>query len=305
MPEAERAKLRMMAVSYVNELYGDEAAKRRARVKARFVNNAMMVTLLGAVVSDALEDGRVVSGVGGQYNFVAQALRAAGRPLGHHPALDAHSARQDRVSNIRWNYGHTTIPRHLRDIVVTEYGVADLRGKSDRDVIAAMLAVTDSRFQGELLRQAKEAGKIESSYELPAACRDNTPDRIARALKPATEQGLLPPFPFGTDFTPVEQRLMPALETLRDALAAGNWQGWRCAGCSPRSPRRTCATVSSAWRSIGRPGARAALRGAGARRARLSGLDEHAAVMSFKRHRKRSRLRALLYRSPESNVRPE
>ena len=31
-------------------------------------------------------------------------------------------------SNIRWSYGHTTIPRHLRDMVVTEYGVADLRG---------------------------------------------------------------------------------------------------------------------------------------------------------------------------------
>jgi hypothetical protein len=121
------------------------------------------------------------------------------------------------VSNIRWNYGHTTIPRHLRDIVVTEYGVADLRGKSDRDVIAAMLAVTDHRFQGELLRQAKDAGKIEKQFELPAACRDNTPERIARALKPASEQGLLPAFPFGTDFTPVEQRLMPALETLRDA----------------------------------------------------------------------------------------
>ena len=77
MPEAERAKLRMTAVSYVNELYGDEPAKRRARVKARFVNNAMMVTLLGAVVSDALEDGRVVSGVGGQYNFIAQAFALA------------------------------------------------------------------------------------------------------------------------------------------------------------------------------------------------------------------------------------
>ena len=216
MPEAERAKLHMMAISYVNELYGDEPAKRRARVKARFVNNAMMVTLLGAVISDALEDGRVVSGVGGQYNFVAQAFALADA----RSVIILRSTRQASrrtASNIRWNYGHTTIPRHLRDIVVTEYGVADLRGKSDRDVIAAMLAVTDSRFQGELLRQAKDAGKIESGFELPTACRDNTPERIARALKPAAEQGLLPPFPFGTDFTPVEQRLMPALATLRDA----------------------------------------------------------------------------------------
>src|SRR5204862_8072459 len=63
MPESDLAKLRMGAVSFVNELYGEETQKRRARVKARFVNNAMMATLLGAVVSDALENGQVVSGV--------------------------------------------------------------------------------------------------------------------------------------------------------------------------------------------------------------------------------------------------
>lgn len=71
MPETQLAKLRMTSVLFVNELNGDEAVKRRARVKARFINNAMMATLLGAVVSDALENGQVVSGVGGQYNFVA------------------------------------------------------------------------------------------------------------------------------------------------------------------------------------------------------------------------------------------
>ena len=214
MPESELAKLRMTSVLFVNELYGDEAAKRRARVKARFINNAMMATLLGAVVSDALENGQVVSGVGGQYNFVAQgyALEDA-RSIIMVRAIRA--AHRRTTSNVRWNYGHTTIPRHLRDVVVTEYGIADLRGKTDRDVIAAMLAIADSRFQDELLRQAKDAGKIERGFELPAASRDNTPERIARALKPACEQGLLPPFPFGTDFTATEQRLLPALELLR------------------------------------------------------------------------------------------
>jgi acyl-CoA hydrolase len=214
MPEAELAKLRMGPVSFVNELYGDEAAKRRARVKARFVNNAMMATLLGAVVSDALENGQVVSGVGGQYNFVAQAFALAdARSI---MVLRAtRTAKRRTHSNVLWNYGHTTIPRHLRDIVVTEYGIADLRGKTDRDVIAAMLAIADSRFQEELLRRAKDAGKIEKNFELPAACRDNTPERIARVLGQARAQGLLPPFPFGSDFTPAEERLIPALKLLR------------------------------------------------------------------------------------------
>jgi hypothetical protein len=84
-------------------------------------------------------------------------------------------------------------------------------------VIAAMLAITDSRFQDELLRQAKDAGKIERSFELPKSARDNTPDAIERALKPAADAGLLPVFPFGTDFTAIEQRLIPALETLQAA----------------------------------------------------------------------------------------
>ena len=79
------------------------------------------------------------------------------------------------------------------------------------------VAVADSRFQDELLRRARDAGKIEQSFELPAACRDNTPERIAGALAPAREAGLLPPFPFGSDFTAIEQRLIPALKLLRAA----------------------------------------------------------------------------------------
>src|SRR6202158_387212 len=216
MPEAERAKFHMTAVSFVNELYGDEAAKRSARVKSRFINNAMMATLLGDIVSDALDNGKVVSGVGGQYNFVAQsfALNDARSII----MVRATRNVKGRVtSNILWNYGHTTIPRHLRDIVVTEYGIADLCGKSDRDVIAAMLSVTDSRFQNELLKQAKDAGKIEKGFEIPPTCRDNSPERIERARGPARSAGWIEPFPFGTDFTQTEQRLMPALMRLASA----------------------------------------------------------------------------------------
>jgi hypothetical protein len=216
MPQIELEKFRMTAVSYVNEIYGDEAAKRRARVKARFVNGAMMATLLGAVISDGLENGQVVSGVGGQYNFIAQgfALEDARSII---IVRATRTAKGRTSSNIRWQYGHETIPRHLRDMVVTEYGIADLRGKTDRDVIAAMLAVADSRFQDELLRQAKEVGKMEQGFALPAAWRDNTPERIERALAGARDEGLLAPFPFETDFTPIEQRLMPALQTLKAA----------------------------------------------------------------------------------------
>jgi acyl-CoA hydrolase len=216
MPPETVAKFGMTGISFVNELYGDEEEKRRARVNARFLNDAMMATLLGDVISDGLDDGRIVSGVGGQYNFIAQGFALEGaRSAIMLRATRPHQGRGQ--SNIRWRYGHTTIPRHLRDIIITEYGIADIRGKSDSEVIAAMLAITDSRFQDELLRQAKDAGKIAREYELPRTARDNTPDMVARTLKPAADAGLLPLFPFGTDFTEVEQRLIPALQMLGDA----------------------------------------------------------------------------------------
>jgi acyl-CoA hydrolase len=225
------ARIQMMPVSFTNELYGDEASKRRARVDARFINNAMMATLMGSVISDGLEDGQVISGVGGQYNFVAQAFALSGA----RSILTLEATRQAGAkaqSNIRWNYGHTTIPRHLRDIIVTEYGVADLRGKSDADVIAAMLGVADSRFQNDLARQAKDAGKLPNNFEIPSAHRENFPERISGALKPAREAGLLPSFPFGSDFTETEQRLIPALQLLQEAQRSPRrlpgllWQGF-------------------------------------------------------------------------------
>jgi hypothetical protein len=68
-----------------------------------------------------------------------------------------------------------------------------------------------------LAKVAKDAGKLPKTFEIPRAHRENFPERIAEALKPAREAGLLPPFPFGSDFTEVEQRLIPALQLLREA----------------------------------------------------------------------------------------
>ncbi|MEN3951794.1 acetyl-CoA hydrolase/transferase C-terminal domain-containing protein [Iodidimonas sp. SYSU 1G8] len=233
MSPAERARIGMVSVRYVNELMGGEDAKRRARAGARFINSTMMATLLGSVVSDGLEDGRVVSGIGGQYNFVAQAFALDGaRSI---LALDAaRTVKGKRQSNILWSYGHESIPRHLRDLLATEYGIADLRGRTDEQVIAAMLAVADAAFQDALLESAARAGKIARDFRPDPAIRRNTPDRIADALAPFRARGLLPAFPFGTDFTDTEQALLPALAALKTAsrrqLAGFWWRGLTAAG---------------------------------------------------------------------------
>jgi hypothetical protein len=123
------------------------------------------------------------------------------------------------TSNLLWNYGHTTIPRHLRDIVVTEYGVADLRGRTDRDCVAALVAITDSRFQDALLADAKRAGKVEAGYRIPDDRRRNLPGAIAASLAPLRAQGLFSEYPFGTDFTAEEIVLAKALAQLKARMA--------------------------------------------------------------------------------------
>ena len=129
----------MKPISFTNELYGDETGRRAARVKASFINDTMMVNMRGAAVSDALDNGSVISGVGGQHDFVVQAfaLKDARSILALHATRVLKSK---TVSNIVWTYGHETIPWHLRDIIVTEYGVADLRGQTDAEVIARLLS---------------------------------------------------------------------------------------------------------------------------------------------------------------------
>ena len=218
LDEDTRRRINMTCISNVNSLYGDEARKRRQRRHARFVNETMMVTLLGAAVSDALDDGRVVSGVGGQFDFVTMA----------HALDDAMSILMCRArrlnrgvpeSNIRWSYGHTTVPRHYRDVYVTEYGVAATRGRTDRQVIEAMLGVADSAFQDELLRQAVDARKVPASCAIPAEACDNTPAAIAAVFDEPSVKEQFPPYPLGSQLTPPEQRLAAALSWLKDRTA--------------------------------------------------------------------------------------
>ena len=220
MPPQELAKIDMTRIDFINQLYGkrpgDCDLRRAQRRGARFMNTTMIVTLLGAAASDALESGQVVSGVGGQYNFVAMA----------HAIADARSVLMLRAthdnkdglkSSIVWSYGHVTIPRHLRDIVITEYGVADLRGQGDCEIVKRLIAIADSRFQAELIQQAQAHGKLEAGWQLPERYRNNLPQMLDDKLHPWSQAALLPAFPFGTDLTADELHIVTALKRLKRA----------------------------------------------------------------------------------------
>lgn len=219
MSEEERKLFQMSGVDRVNQLYGGEELRRLQRKDARFINTGMIATLLGAVASDQLEDGRVVSGIGGQYNFVSMAhalpdaraiiliksVKGTGRTL---------------KSNIRFSYGHCSVPKHLRDIIITEYGIADIRGKPDKEVIMEMIKVADSRFQDQLLEEAKKARKIPKDWDIPSEYRNNTPEKIASILAPYQQKGYFKPHPYGTDLTQDEIILGGSLKALK-ALSTG------------------------------------------------------------------------------------
>ena len=212
LPLASRRRIDMSAISFINELYGQEALKREQRRDARFINTVFTMTLMGAGVADQLEDGRVLSGVGGQYNFVAQAHALEGA----RSILLLRSWREaggEVSSNIVWEYGHCTIPRHLRDVVVTEYGIADLRGQTDAEVIARLLAISDSRFQPQLQAEAQKAGKLAADFQLDQRYCNNTPQHLETLRE--RHGRLFPEYPLGCDFSAEERDLLRALNWLK------------------------------------------------------------------------------------------
>lgn len=219
MPEEERKLINMTSVLNVNQLYANnnyisEELKVLHRKNGRFINSGMMATLSGAIVSDGLDNGKVLGGVGGQYNFVAMA-HALGDGRSIIMIRSTRGSGSELVSNILFNYGHITIPRHLRDIVVTEFGLADICGKSDKEIDKSLINIADSRFQEDLLAKCKKVGKIPRSYQIPHSFRNNTPERLERTLAPLRGKGLYSLFPLGSDFTQEEIVLGKALRAFQ------------------------------------------------------------------------------------------
>ena len=213
MSEEERMQFGMSGVEKVNQLYGNEELRSLQRKDGRFVNAGMMANVFGAITSDTLECGRVVSGIGGQYNFVSMAHALPDGRLVMMIRSTRNSCKKVK-SNIVYTYGHTSIPKHLRDIIVTEYGIADVRGKPDSKIIEEILKITDSRFQDDLIKEAKLHGKLAPDFELAPEYRQNFPKKLDALLKPFQTDGHFPSFPFGTDFTTEEIAIGGSLKAL-------------------------------------------------------------------------------------------
>ncbi|MDF1764616.1 MAG: acetyl-CoA hydrolase/transferase C-terminal domain-containing protein, partial [Oleibacter sp.] len=218
--------LGMQRVSQVNSVTGEHYhLEKEQRLYPRFINTCMMATPFGGAVSDTLPDGRVVSGVGGQYNFVSMGFNL---PNARSMLLlrAVRQQGQQQISNIRWTLGNVTVPRHLRDLLITEYGIADLRYATDAECVKRVLAITDESAVDELIAEAVSSLKLspnntsEKSELSGQLAADNNADQIVNALAPFRQSGDLLDYPLGSDFTDTEQRLVRALSLLKTAMSS-------------------------------------------------------------------------------------
>ncbi len=126
-----------------------------ANPKMVSINGALAVDLAGQAVADTLK-GAQYSGIGGHEDFVASSgLELEDRSL---ICLRSSTVRDGvRESRIVTRFPAGTIittPRHQLDVVVTEYGAAELRGQTTRERAKALAAIAHPDFRDQLLEDA-------------------------------------------------------------------------------------------------------------------------------------------------------
>ncbi len=117
------------------------------------VNSAIEVDLTGQVCADSIGP-KFYSGVGGQLDFIYGASRSKGGvPVIALPSTAKTFSRI--VSTLKPGAGVVTSRNHVR-YVVTEYGVADLYGKTIRQRAMALINIAHPDFRARLTREASE-----------------------------------------------------------------------------------------------------------------------------------------------------
>jgi acyl-CoA hydrolase len=122
----------------------------------RSINGALMLDLAGQVVADTI-DGRQHSGIGGHEDFTSGAsLEADDRSLICLPAtVKVNGSVHSRIHKQFAAGTIVTTPRHQLDIVVTEFGAAEVAGLTVRDRAQALAGIAHPDFREELLTAAE------------------------------------------------------------------------------------------------------------------------------------------------------
>jgi len=139
----------MRPVEYTN----DTSIIRRLR-RMIAINSAIEIDLTGQVVADSIGH-RLYSGIGGQMDFMrGAALAPEGRAIIALPSTAVGGTRSRIVAELQPGSGVVTSRGHVQT-VVTEYGVAELRGRSLGDRARALIAVAHPDFRADLTDSAR------------------------------------------------------------------------------------------------------------------------------------------------------
>jgi 4-hydroxybutyrate CoA-transferase len=145
--------VRVLDIQYVNST---QVIRQNPKVTA--INSAIEVDLTGQVCADSIGT-RIYSGVGGQMDF----MRGAALSEGGKPIIALPSSTRKGVSRItsmlKQGAGVVTTRAHVQ-YIVTEYGVADLRGKSIRERARMLINIAHPDHREQLEREAFEVWKI-------------------------------------------------------------------------------------------------------------------------------------------------
>ena len=148
----ENDAVRFLPVKIVNS--PERIAHNRDMVS---INGALAVDLSGQVMADSI-NGVQFSGVGGHEDFVAgPGLNLAGRSLICLPSTS--SVNNVTTSRILAQFPQGSIvstPQHQVDVIITEFGIAELEGRTIRERARALAAISHPDFRDELLAQAEK-----------------------------------------------------------------------------------------------------------------------------------------------------
>jgi acetyl-CoA hydrolase len=119
------------------------------------INSAIEVDLTGQICADSIGP-KIYSGVGGQLDFIYGASRSKGGvPIITLPSTTKGDSITRIVSKLKHGAGVVTSRNHVR-YVITEYGVADLYGKTIRQRAEALINIAHPKFRETLKAEAKE-----------------------------------------------------------------------------------------------------------------------------------------------------
>lgn len=141
------------------QLVNDPALIARNR-RMRAINGALSIDLAGQVVADTVA-GAQYSGIGGHEDFVGGGGRAEeGRSLVCLPStVSLAGAVHSRIVAELEPGAIVTTPRHQLDVVVTEYGCAEVSGVSAEERALALARIAHPAFRDELLARAREGAR--------------------------------------------------------------------------------------------------------------------------------------------------